>query len=152
MTAIDFAARNSANDFYHSSQDRPSEPPSTINTSDEPKNVQDDSAPADDVQRGETEGRDPNTEGEDTLAGDHPKMTGTGAPGSHSAVFGLTPDGKTDTNTKSSTTKVKPAHSEETSNTSTADTGSRADGGGDGIKEQVSVLNRWHREDADTPR
>ena len=29
------------------------------------------------------------------LQGDeHPKMTGEGAPGSHSALFGLTPDGK----------------------------------------------------------
>jgi hypothetical protein len=94
---------------------------------------------SDDVQHAGSAGRDPNTEGEDTLAGDHPKMTGTGAPGSHSAVFGLTPDGKTDTNTKSSTTAVKPAHSKETSNTSTADTGSRA-GGGEGVSEQVSVF------------
>lgn len=33
--------------------------------------------------------RDPAVKGEE-----HPKMTGDGAPGSHSAVFGLTPDGK----------------------------------------------------------
>ena len=33
--------------------------------------------------------KDPALEGEE-----HPKMTGQGAPGSHSAIFGLTPDGK----------------------------------------------------------
>jgi hypothetical protein len=33
--------------------------------------------------------KDPALQGEE-----HPKMTGTGAPGSHSAIFGLTPDGK----------------------------------------------------------
>ena len=33
--------------------------------------------------------KDPAVEGED-----HPKMTGEGQPGSHSALFGLTPDGK----------------------------------------------------------
>lgn len=33
--------------------------------------------------------RDPAVQGEE-----HPKMSGDGAPGSHSAVFGLTPDGK----------------------------------------------------------
>jgi hypothetical protein len=33
--------------------------------------------------------RDPAVQGEE-----HPKMTGEGAPGSHSALFGLTPDGK----------------------------------------------------------
>lgn len=33
--------------------------------------------------------RDPAVQGEE-----HPKMTGEGVPGSHSALFGLTPDGK----------------------------------------------------------
>lgn len=33
--------------------------------------------------------KDPAVQGEE-----HPKMTGEGAPGSHSALFGLTPDGK----------------------------------------------------------
>jgi hypothetical protein len=33
--------------------------------------------------------KDPALQGEE-----HPKMTGEGAPGSHSALFGLTPDGK----------------------------------------------------------
>ena len=92
----------------------------------------------DDVQQGEMQGRDPNTEGPD-----HPKMSGTGQPGSHSAVFGLTPDGSTDTNTKSSTTPVKPAHSNETSNTDPAqDDGSRGVSGS-GVSEQVSMQTPW---------
>lgn len=42
------------------------------------------------------------------------KMTGEGAPGSHSAVFGLTPDGKKDPNTIPQTSVPKPAHSKQT--------------------------------------
>lgn len=42
------------------------------------------------------------------------KMTGDGEPGSHSAVFGLTPDGRKDDNTSASTSISKPAHSKET--------------------------------------
>lgn len=44
----------------------------------------------------------------------HPKLSGAGIPGSHSAVFGLTPDGKRHDDTSHSTTTVAPAHSEET--------------------------------------
>jgi hypothetical protein len=129
--------RTNANSFFdrtNTSQDNTV----AAKMSDEPTNMKDESS-SDDFQHAETRGRDPNTEGEDTLSGNHPKMTGTGVPGSHSAVFGLTPDGKTDTNTKSGATPVKPAHSKETSNTSSGDTGSRA-GGGEGVSEQVNVF------------
>jgi hypothetical protein len=54
---------------------------------------------------------DPNLEGpEDTH---NIKMTGQGEPGSHSAVFGLTPDGKKHDDTSHSSTITKPAHSKE---------------------------------------
>lgn len=98
---------------------------------------------SDDVQHAESQGRDPNTEGPD-----HPKMTGTGQPGSHSAFFGLTPDGSKDENTQASTTPVKPAHSKETSNSETAsgggtytedDVGSRGVTGA-GVADQVGVF------------
>lgn len=61
-------------------------------------NTQADGGPAQEAQHTDVGGelehtlsgpRDPAVQGED-----HPKMTGEGAPGSHSAVFGLTPDGK----------------------------------------------------------
>ena len=95
-----------------------------------------------DVQHAESQGRDPNTEGPD-----HPKMTGTGQPGSHSAFFGLTPDGSKDENTQAGTTPVKPAHSKEASNSGTAsgggtytedDVGSRGVTGS-GVADQVGV-------------
>jgi len=89
----------------------------------EQQTVKDD-APGDDLQHAESQGRDPNTEGPD-----HPKMTGTGAPGSHSAVFGLTPDGNKDDNTNSDSNPVKPAHSKE------AEVGGEASGGGSYSKE-----------------
>ncbi|KIW91391.1 uncharacterized protein Z519_08287 [Cladophialophora bantiana CBS 173.52] len=42
------------------------------------------------------------------------KMTGTAVPGSHSAVFGLTPDGKKVGNTSPGSSAPKPAHSSKT--------------------------------------
>ena len=57
------------------------------------------------------DGHDPNLVGpEDTT---RMKMTGEGEPGSHSAVFGLTPDGAKHDDTKHTTTTSKPAHSKE---------------------------------------
>lgn len=92
----------------------------------------------------EIQGRDPNTEGPD-----HSQLKGTGAPGSHSAFFGLTPDGKKDENTKASSTPIKPADGEERSKEETASGGgtyTREDGGsrgvtGDGVSDQVGVLH-----------
>jgi hypothetical protein len=43
----------------------------------------------DDLEKTLSGPKDPAVQGEE-----HPKMTGEGAPGSHSALFGLTPDGK----------------------------------------------------------
>jgi hypothetical protein len=43
----------------------------------------------------------------------HVKLTGTGVDGSHSAVFGLTPDGHKHEETNSTTTAPKPAFSKE---------------------------------------
>ena len=57
------------------------------------------------------QGPDPALVGE---AESHPRLSGQGIPGSHSAVFGLTPDGKRHDDTSHSTTTVAPAHSEET--------------------------------------
>ena len=42
------------------------------------------------------------------------KLTGTGAPGSHSALFGLTPDGKKEAEADYSSSKPEPVHSVET--------------------------------------
>ena len=50
------------------------------------------------------------------------KMTGTGAPGSHSALFGLTPDGHKETETSSKTTAPKPAHGDDQSKSADVDT------------------------------
>ena len=105
----------------------------------EPENVKDESPPKDDIQN-PSQGRDPNTEGPD-----HPKMTGTGVPGSHSAFFGLTKDGKKYEETNSTTTAPQPAHSKESSDTAMGggkptddgDHGSQAVTGG-AVADQVS--------------
>jgi len=55
----------------------------------------------DNVQHATKQGEDPSL---DTKTG---KWTGSGEPGSHSAVFGLTPDGKTYDDTQSHTTKLR---------------------------------------------
>jgi len=70
------------------------------------------------------------------------KLVGTGAPGSHSAVFGLTPDGKTNTDTAKGSGAPKPAHSKETAigggqQSSEGDTGSRAPTGNPEVSEQM---------------
>jgi hypothetical protein len=87
----------------------------------------------------EIKGRDPNTEGPD-----HPQLKGTGAPGSHSAFFGLTPDGKKDENTKAgSTPPVKSSEGEEGGETASGGgTFTKDDGGsrgvtGHGVADQV---------------
>jgi hypothetical protein len=105
----------------------------------EQENVKND-APQDD--ESEIQGRDPNTEGPD-----HPQLKGTGAPGSHSAFFGLTPDGKKDENTKAGSTPAKPADggesSEETASgggTYTGEDGGSRGVSGDGVSDQVGVL------------
>ena len=74
------------------------------------------------------------------------KLTGTGTDGSHSAVFGLTPDGHKHDETDSTTTAPKPAHSKETSlsqGDSSNDTSSRAPAG-EGVKDQM------HKVEADS--
>ncbi|KAJ9653235.1 hypothetical protein H2198_007538, partial [Neophaeococcomyces mojaviensis] len=55
----------------------------------------------DSVQHATKQGEDPSL---DTKTG---RWTGSGEPGSHSAVFGLTPDGKTYDDTQSHTTKLR---------------------------------------------
>ena len=59
-----------------------------------------------------SKGEDPNLQGPADVS--KVKMTGDGAPGSHSAVFGLTPDGKTYNDTTKGSGVSKPVHSEET--------------------------------------
>ena len=57
------------------------------------------------------DGHDPSLVGpEDTHT---MKLTGSGEPGSHSAVFGLTPDGKKHDETTGTTTAPKAAHTQE---------------------------------------
>jgi hypothetical protein len=74
------------------------------------------------------------------------KMSGTGAPGSHSAVFGLTPDGKKNTDTSSGSGAPKAAHSEETAvgggkQSDEGDTGSRAPSGNKEVSEQMQKVD-----------
>ena len=76
---------------------------------------------------------------------DSMKMTGDGAPGSHSAVFGLTPDGKKHDETDSTTTAPKPAHSGQGAKgggsvpDSTEDSSNTGSGGvsGGGVSDQM---------------
>lgn len=66
-------------------------------------------------------------------------MTGSGTDGSHSAVFGLTPDGHKHDDTTHGATPVKPAHSQETTVGKAAeknDTTSRAAASGE-VSEQM---------------
>lgn len=95
-------------------------------------------------------------EGEDPAVVDtkDKKLTGTGAPGSHSALFGLTPDGHKESQADYSSTKPKPAHSEEAtgggSTSGGGDSGSRAPGGS-GVAEQINdprVSKKGHGGDA----
>ena len=90
-----------------------------------------------DVQKPQ-DGHDPNLVGpEDTHT---MKMTGSGEPGSHSAVFGLTPDGKKHDETTGTTTAPKAAHSKDSaigggtipkdSESSTVSSSNQARGGG----------------------
>ncbi|KIX95273.1 uncharacterized protein Z520_09190 [Fonsecaea multimorphosa CBS 102226] len=55
------------------------------------------------------------------------KLSGNAAPGSHSAVFGLTPDGKKSTDTSHGTSAPKPAHGSDDS----AQGGGKKEEGGD---------------------
>jgi len=77
------------------------------------------------------------------------KLVGTGAPGSHSAVFGLTPDGKANTDTAKGSGAPKPAHSKETAigggqESSEGDTGSRAPTGNPELSEQLQKSGTDH--------
>ncbi|EXJ77702.1 hypothetical protein A1O3_09931 [Capronia epimyces CBS 606.96] len=67
------------------------------------------------------------------------KLTGSAEPGSHSAVFGLTPDGKKYDKTSSKSTPLKPASSKQPAladKTESNDTSSRAPTG-QGVHEQL---------------
>jgi hypothetical protein len=97
---------------------------------------------------GNERGKDP-----DVVEDKSRKLTGTAAPGSHSALFGLTPDGHKEQNVDYGSMKPKPAHSSEDSTaasgdgatftgksrdvTSSGDTGSRAPEGS-GVHEQLN--------------
>lgn len=79
------------------------------------------------------------------------KLTGTAQPGSHSALFGLTPDGHKETESSSKTTapqattgdqKTVTGNNSETTTASnegaSGDTGSRQGGGGEELKRQMN--------------
>jgi hypothetical protein len=80
-------------------------------------------------------------------AREHPKMVGQGTPGSHSAVFGLTPDGKRYDDSSHGTTPIRPAHSDQTTLGRKSVVGaSGADSGGDtvsggrgGVSDQIDA-------------
>ena len=68
------------------------------------------------------------------------KLTGTGEPGSHSALFGLTPDGKKNTETSKGSGAPKAAHSKDTAvggGKQVEETGSRASSGNAEVSEQM---------------
>jgi len=79
------------------------------------------------------------------------KLTGTGAPGSHSALFGLTPDGKKSTEASKGSGAPQAAHSGDTAvgggkPTEEGDNTSRAPTGGSELRDQM------HRAEADPGR
>ena len=90
-------------------------------------------------------GEDPALVGDDNP---NKKLTGTGQPGSHSAVFGLTPDGTVNTDTSSKTTKPVAAHSKDTAvgggkESTEGDAGSRArEGNPEELKNQMQESTR----------
>ena len=106
---------NAQSDVSRAAQaDTTSRTPETTNTrskmsDEEPKQEQpQESAGGDDESQGPSQSRDPNV-----IDTKEKKLTGTGAPGSHSALFGLTPDGHKETEADSTTTAPKAAHREE---------------------------------------
>ena len=70
-----------------------------------------------------------------TIESSGKKLTGTGAPGSHSALFGLTPDGHKETDVNYDTSK--PPQDNSGGNEASGDTGSRAPEG-QGVSEQMN--------------
>ena len=120
--------------------DAPSKPAAAGNTGNNTQEAQ--AAEAVDRVHSPKQGADP------ALVGDsNPeiKLTGTGAPGSHSAYFGLTPSGKKVEETSSATSAPKPAHSKETAvgggqESSEGDTGSRAPAGNAEVSEQMNKV------------
>lgn len=88
---------------------------------------------ADDVQT-PSQGKDPSLVEKQSTG----RWVGDGVDGSHSAVFGLTPDGHKNTDTGHGVSSLKPAHSKDASNTSTS-TGSR-EVTGDRVADQMRDL------------
>jgi len=99
------------------------------------------SAPSHDDKQNSSQGPDP------ALVGDtnsEKKLTGSGADGSHSAVFGLTPDGHKHEDTTHGTTPLKPAHGgkgkkDKDDKNDKNDDSSRAPTGNSEIKEQMNA-------------
>lgn len=85
----------------------------------------------DNVQHAEEQGEDPSLEKQ--KGG---KLTGSGVDGSHSAVFGLTPDGHKFDDTTKATTTVPETHDQEKKQESQGDVGSRDVGSGK-VAEQL---------------
>jgi len=74
-------------------------------------------------------------------------LTGTGEPGSHSALFGLTPDGKKGTETSSGSGPPVAAHSKDSvvgggKPSGGDDVGSRGPAGGDELKSQMQQTQK----------
>jgi hypothetical protein len=87
-------------------------------------------------------GPDPALVGSPAGSGEQTKLTGDGAPGSHSAYFGLTPDGRAVKETNSKTTAPVAAHSDESAvgggkESSEGDSGSRAPAGNEQVSDQM---------------
>jgi len=97
-------------------------------------------APTSDHQNA-SQGPDPALVGD---ANPEKKLTGSGVDGSHSAFFGLTPDGHKHEDTSHVTTAPKPAHgdkgkSDKSDKNDKNDDGSRAPTGNSEIKEQMNA-------------
>lgn len=146
------AATAAAAEHHHTKENEPSPAaaqPSTSDAKAEPTNFDESSAPKDDnVQHASQLGKDPNLVDENLKGG---KLTGTGVDGSHSAVFGLTPDGHKHDDTKhgqhmehegggkamKETLEQKEEEGQERAAEGEVDTGSRGAAGA-GVAEQLN--------------
>jgi hypothetical protein len=128
---------------------RPPPPPHVADIANE-TDGRDQAAGADENDAGNSKGQDPSVVDDKGR-----KLTGTGAPGSHSALFGLTPDGHKETDADANSSKARPAHGGGGGGddaTSSGDTGSRAPAGS-GVQEQLDdprVAEKGHGGNATT--
>jgi len=111
--------------------------PTTTESAPEPTERRQDDA---DTSGSDIQNADPNLVGPGEAGTGKVKMTGTGTPGSHSALFGLTPDGHKETESSTITTAPQPSEQDAKAQPKEAegeDTGSRAPEGNEKTAEQL---------------